>query len=50
MNGCGNSGTIFIAGNYVACDLCSLGRGGKKSLARAFVKEGHGYTHGYLSR
>lgn len=44
-------GTIFIAGNYVAADLCSRTRGEGKnwSLARAFVvdglvKEGHSYT------
>lgn len=49
IDGCGNGGTIFIAGNYVVRDLCSRAKK-KLVLARVFVKEGHDYTHGYLSR
>jgi len=48
MNGCGNSGTIFIAGNYVACDLCSLGRGGKKVFGTR-VCETRPRLHAWLS-
>jgi len=40
--------TIFIAGNYVACDLCSLGRGGKKVFGTR-VWERRPRLHAWLS-